>query len=224
MLRSCFVVVCALALTACASENADNGGAETDTGEMDSSGGGQGTGDGDGSDADDDNGADGGDGSEGGSTDDDDGDGSDAPASCDEIELASLDDDPDQGYIDVTEFCLELINGYRAKQGLEPYTAHADGVCCSAQEAHQAWLNDTHHNGDYCDWTAQGAAGGGRNPNGTARASMEWVPRLFYQEMGDTFEESGGHYQAMMRPEPRPIACGWYGADRDNHRVVVNYW
>ena len=53
---------------------------------------------------------------------------------------------------------------------------------------------------------------------------MEWVPKLFYQEMGDTFEESGGHYQAMMRPETRPIACGWYGADRDNHRVVVNYW
>lgn len=171
-----------------------------------------------------DGGADGG-GDGGGDVGDDGGDdGSDVPATCGEIELAPLDDDPDQGYIDVTEFCLELINEYRAMEGLEPYTMHADGVCCSAQEAHQAWLNDTHHNGDYCDWVAQGAAGGGRNPNGTARASMEWVPKLFYQEMGDTFEESGGHYQAMMRPEPRGIACGWYGADRDNHRVVVNYW
>lgn len=147
-----------------------------------------------------------------------------AMLTCDEVNLAPLDDDPDQGFIDVTDFCLEEINRYRAMEGLEPYTIKEDARCCSALEARQAWLEGDHHNGDFCDWRAQGAAGGGRNPNGTARKSMEWVPRLFYQEMGDTFEESGGHYQAMMRPETRPIACGWYGHDRDNHRVVVNYW
>lgn len=209
--RSGFLLLCALAITAC-----DSGSNADDDGSSETGGGGM--------DADDD----------GETTDDESSDESDsadsdsndsgAPATCDELDLAPLDDDPDEGYIDVTEFCVELINGYRSMQGLEPYTVHADGVCCSAQEAHQAWLDDTHHNGDYCDWVAQGAAGGGRNPNGTATASMEWVPKLFYQEMGDTFEESGGHYQAMMRPEPRAIACGWYGSDRDNHRVVVNYW
>lgn len=161
----------------------------------------------------------GGDGETGG-----DGDDGDEVASCDNIELAPLADDPDQGYIDVTDYCVEIINEYRVMDGLEPYTVKEDGRCCSAQEAHQAWINDTHHNGDYCDWQAQGAAGGGRNPNGTATASMDWVPKLFYEEKGDTYEESGGHYQAMMRPEPRPIACGWYGHDRDNHRIVVNYW
>ncbi|MEM7155224.1 MAG: CAP domain-containing protein [Myxococcota bacterium] len=161
-----------------------------------------------------------------GSMDDDADAGADAGAmlSCEEVTLAPLDEDPDQGFIDVTDFCLEEINRYRAMEGLEPFTIQEDARCCSALEARQAWLDGTHHNGDYCDWRAQGAAGGGRNPNGDARKSMEWVPRLFYQEKGDTFEESGGHYQAMMRPEPRPIACGWYGHDRDNHRVVVNYW
>ncbi len=53
---------------------------------------------------------------------------------------------------------------------------------------------------------------------------MGWVPRLFYGEKGDTYEESGGHYQAMMREETREIACGFYAESRDNHRVVVNYW
>jgi hypothetical protein len=143
---------------------------------------------------------------------------------CPDIEMAALEEDPDQGYIDVTDYCVEIINEYRTMDGLEPYTIKEDGRCCSAQEAHQALIDDTAHNGDYCDWQAQGAAGGGRNPDGTAKASMDWVPKLFYQEKGDTYEESGGHYQAMMRPEPRPIACGWYAEDRDNHRIVVNYW
>ncbi len=228
MLRFRLILLCALALTACESGidsggGGGTGGDETDTG-GDQDGSADGGGTNDNSSTEGGNSTEASNSSDGGEDSGDEGGGSETPASCDELELASLDDDPDQGYIDVTDFCLELINEYRAMEGLEPYTAHADGVCCSAQEAHQAWLDDTHHNGDYCDWSAQGAAGGGRNPNGTARASMEWVPRLFYQEMGDTFEESGGHYQAMMRPEPRPIACGWYGADRDNHRVVVNYW
>ena len=143
---------------------------------------------------------------------------------CSDITLAPLEEDPDQGYIDITELCLEEINSYRAMENLEPYTIKQDGLCCSAQEAHQALLDDTHHNGDYCDWSAQGAAGGGRSPNGTAAKSVEWVPKLFWQEKGDTFEESGGHYQAMMRPETREIACGFYASDRDTHRIVVNYW
>ena len=144
--------------------------------------------------------------------------------SCSDVVLAPIEDDPDQGFIDITADCVEMINAYRVMDGLEPFWEHEDGICCSALEARQAWLDGTHHNGDYCDWQAQGAAGGGRNPNGTAYKSLEWVPRLFYGEKGDTFEESGGHYQAMMRPEPRGVACGWYGHDRDNHRVVVNYW
>ncbi len=165
--------------------------------------------------------------SEGGGASGTDGEGSSGGgmvASCQEIELAPLAADPDEGYIDVTEFCVAEINMYRAMEGLEPYTIKEDGKCCSAQEAHQALVDDTHHNGDYCDGSSQGAAGGGRNPNGTAEASVAWVPRMFYREKGDTFEESGGHYQGMMRPEPRPVACGWYAEDRDNHRVLVNYW
>lgn len=153
-----------------------------------------------------------------------DGSGGGGGASCGDFVLAPLDDDPDEGFIDITEFCLEEINMYRAMEDLEPYTIKEDGRCCSALEARQALMDGTGHNGDYCDWAAQGSAGGGRNPSGTARASVEWVPRLFWRERGDTFEESGGHYQAMMRPGTREIACGWYASDRDNHRVMVNYW
>lgn len=143
---------------------------------------------------------------------------------CSELDLAPLEDDPVQGYVDITEFCLAEINRYRAMENLEPYTIKQDGLCCSAQEAHQAVLDDTAHNGDYCDWSAQGSAGGGRGENGTVQKSVEWVPKLFWQEKGDTYEDSGGHYKAMMRPETREIACGWYAADRNTHRVVVNYW
>lgn len=150
--------------------------------------------------------------------------GGDGGMICDDIELVAMELDPDEGFIDITDFCVAEMNMYRARDGLEPYTVKEDGRCCSAREAHQAWLDGTHHNNSYCDWVSQGAAGGGRNPTGTAKGSVEWVPRLFWQERGPTYEESGGHYQAMMRPETREIACGFYAADRDNHRVVVNYW
>ena len=114
MLRSSFILVCALALTACDSETEGNGGGETGGGEMDAGGDQDGSADGDGT-------ADGDstdDGTDDGEDSGDEGGGSEVPASCDEIELAPLDDDPDQGYIDVTDFCLELINEYRAMEGL----------------------------------------------------------------------------------------------------------
>ncbi len=82
------------------------------------------------------------------------------PLTCDEVELAPLDEDPDQGFIDVSDFCVAEINTYRAMEGLEPYTVYEEGRCCSALEARQAWIEDTHHNGDFCDWQSQGAAGG----------------------------------------------------------------
>lgn len=217
-------VVSLVAALACEASSSDEDPA-TDSSATDSGGDGTNVDDGGNGDEDGGNGdEDGGPSTEG--TDSSDASSGDDPAAgdCDDVELAPIEADPDQGFIDITEDCVALINEYRVMDGLEPFWVHEDGVCCSALEARQAWLDDTHHNGDYCDWRAQGAAGGGRNPNGTAYKSLEWVPRLFYGEKGDTFEESGGHYQAMMRPEPRGVACGWYGHDRDNHRVVVNYW
>ena len=151
-------------------------------------------------------------------------DGGDSGLVCDHIKLIAMDEDPDEGYIDITDFCVAELNKYRAVENLEPYTVKEDGRCCSAREAHQAWVEGGYHNGDYCDWVSQGAAGGGRNPNGTAKKSVEWVPRLFWGERGDSYEDSGGHYQAMMRPETREVACGFYAANRDEHRIVVNYW
>jgi hypothetical protein len=135
--------------------------------------------------------------------------------------LAAMAADPDAGPVDVAVYCLTLINGYRAKAGLAPYWLHdtsSAAMCCAAQEAEQAATTQGHANGG-CGWTSQGFCGGGRNPDGTVKASMDWCPKLFYQE-GPT----GGHYQAMMRPEPRGIMCSFYALSRDSHAIVVDYY
>lgn len=139
---------------------------------------------------------------------------------CDEVgAFATMESDPDSGFVDISDFCLAEINSYRAMEGLEPFTLRQDRQCCSALEARQAVRDDTAHNGDFCDWAAQGACGGGRGERGTVEASVAWCPRLFYREGPE-----GGHYRAMMRPEPREIQCGYYARDRDKHSILVNYW
>lgn len=135
--------------------------------------------------------------------------------------LATMSADPDAGAVDVASYCLTLINGYRAKQGLAPYwlqDTSASAMCCAVAEAERAAIAQGHVNGG-CGWKSQGFCGGARNPDGTVKASMDWCPKLFYQE-GPT----GGHYQAMMRPEPRGIMCSFYALSRDKHAIVVDYY
>ena len=133
--------------------------------------------------------------------------------------------DPDSGAVDVSEHCLGVINGYRSQKGLAPYylqSTSAQAVCCQAGEAKTAAETGGHANGG-CGWKAQGFCGGGRNPNGTAKASVDWCPKLFYQE-GPAVPPASNHYTAMMETAPRGIMCSFYGVSRDKHSVIVNYY
>jgi hypothetical protein len=133
--------------------------------------------------------------------------------------------DPDSGAVDVSEYCLGVINGYRSQKGLAPYYLHATtapAVCCQAAEAKTAAETAGHANGG-CGWKAQGFCGGGRNPNGTVKASVDYCPRLFFEE-GPATPPSSNHYTAMMEPNPRGVMCSFYGVSRDRHSVVVNYY
>lgn len=130
-------------------------------------------------------------------------------------------DDPDTGAVDVSEYCLGRINYYRAKEGLAPYflkSTTPEARCCQAAEAKTAAEIGGHADGG-CGWQSQGFCGGGRNPDGNVKASVDWCPRLFFEE-GPT----GGHYQAMMKTEPRAVMCSFYAVSRDKHSIVVNYY
>ena len=135
--------------------------------------------------------------------------------------IHSIDEDPDSGAVDVSDYCLSEINKYRSQAGLAPYflkSTAADAQCCQATEAKMAAEMGGHANNG-CGWQAQGFCGGGRNPDGTVKASIDWCPRLFFEE-GPT----GGHYQAMMEPTPRAVMCSFYAVSRDKHSIVVNYY
>ena len=41
---------------------------------------------------------------------------------CGDIELVPMTDDPDEGYVDITDFCIAEINMYRARDDLAPFT------------------------------------------------------------------------------------------------------
>ena len=140
-------------------------------------------------------------------------------------QVQAMSADPDTGAVDVSEYCLGLINGYRAKKGLKPYYLHstaAEAVCCQAAEAKTAAQTGSHANGK-CGWQAQGLCAGGRNPNGTVQASMDWCPKLFFAE-GPATPPGANHYTAMMEEKPRGIMCSFYGVSRDRHSIVVNYY
>jgi hypothetical protein len=133
--------------------------------------------------------------------------------------------DPDTGAVDVSEYCLSVINGYRAQKGLQPYYLHSkttEAVCCQAAEAKTAAEIGGHTNGG-CGWQSQGLCAGGRNPDGTVKGSVEWCPKLFFAE-GPAAPGSANHYTAMMEEKPRGIMCSFYGVSRDKHSVVVNYY
>jgi hypothetical protein len=133
--------------------------------------------------------------------------------------------DPDTGAVDVSEYCLGLINGYRAQKGLKPYylqSTTTQAVCCQAAEAKTAAETGGHANGG-CGWSAQGFCGGGRNPNGTVKGSVDWCPRLFFEE-GPATPPNANHYTAMMETNPRGVMCSFYGVSRDKHSMVVNYY
>ncbi len=141
------------------------------------------------------------------------------------VQIQAMSADPDVGAVDVSEYCLGVINGYRAQKGLEPYFLHsttAEATCCQASEAKTAAETGGHANGG-CGWKAQGFCGGGRNPNGTAQASVDWCPKLFFQE-GPAVPPSANHYTAMMETAPRGVMCSFYAVSRDKHSIVVNYY
>lgn len=140
-------------------------------------------------------------------------------------QVQAMSADPDTGAVDVSEYCLGLINGYRSKEGLAPYYLQSkttEAVCCQAAEAKTAAETGGHFSGG-CGWKAQGFCGGGRNPDGTVKASVAYCPKLFYQE-GPAVPPGANHYTAMMEPAPRGVMCSFYGVSRDKHSVVVNYY
>ena len=133
--------------------------------------------------------------------------------------------DPDVGAVDVSEYCLGLINGYRSQKGLQPYYLHSTStadVCCQAAEAKTAAEIGGHASGG-CGWKAQGFCGGARNPNGTVKASVDWCPKMFFEE-GPATPPGANHYTAMMETAPRGVMCSFYGVSRDKHSIVVNYY
>lgn len=140
-------------------------------------------------------------------------------------QVQAMSADPDTGAVDVSEYCLGLINGYRAKKGLKSYYLHsttAEAVCCQAAEAKTAAETGSHVDGK-CGWQSQGLCAGGRNPDGTVQASMDWCPKLFFAE-GPATPPGANHYTAMMEEKPRGIMCSFYGVSRDRHSIVVNYY
>lgn len=141
---------------------------------------------------------------------------------CGDGKMQLMEGDPYCGYVDIGQHCVELINFYRAKEGLQPFVRAPEYESCAAREARLAVESGKAHFSDGCGWRAQASTGGGRGGDdspGTVEKSVNWAPKLIYQEGPE-----GGHYQGMMTEEARGVACGYYALNRDSHRIIINYY
>ena len=140
---------------------------------------------------------------------------------CSEGKMQLMNDDPYCGYVDVGKYGVEEINKYRAQHGLPPFVRAIEHELCAAREARLALENDKAHWSDNCGWRAQASSGGGRGGDGSpgsVEKSVWWLPKLIYEE------GPGGHYPAMMTERSRGVAVGYYALNRDQHRIIINYY
>ena len=143
-------------------------------------------------------------------------------AVCGDGQLQDMELDPYCGYVDVGCWCVEEINRWRAREGLEPFVRAPEHDACTAREARLAAEAGRSHYSDGCGWRSQASAGGGRGGDdspGTVKRSVEWLPYLIYRE-----GPGGGHYQAMMSEDVKAVSCSYYAIDRDTHRTFINYY
>jgi hypothetical protein len=136
--------------------------------------------------------------------------------------IQAMVDDALCGYADVGCYCVDQINSWRAQEGLQPYVRLEEYEACASREARLALEAGQAHYNDDCGWRAQASSGGGRGGEGspgTIEKSVWWLPRLIYGEGPD-----GGHYQGMMTERVRGVSCGYYAVDRDQHRIIINYY
>ncbi|MEM9651025.1 MAG: CAP domain-containing protein [Actinomycetota bacterium] len=131
-------------------------------------------------------------------------------------------DDKTCGYADIGGYCLEQINYWRAQEGLEPFVRLEEFEACAAREARRAVDAARPHYSDNCGWRAQASSGGGRGGDGSAgtiEKSVWWLPKLIFDEGPE-----GGHYQGMMTERVRGVSCGYFARNRDEHRIIINYY
>ncbi len=131
-------------------------------------------------------------------------------------------DDASCGYADIGGYCLEQINHWRAQKGLQPFVRLEEFEACAAREARLALEAGKPHFSDDCGWRAQASSGGGRGGEGSAgtiEKSVWWLPKLIFDEGPD-----GGHYQGMMTERVRGVSCGYFSRNRDEHRIIINYY
>jgi hypothetical protein len=138
--------------------------------------------------------------------------------------IYAMSTNPASGGVDVGSHCLTQVNYYRRLKNLAPYTLKpltTTQKCCLIAEAKAAVDYKRAHFMARClsGSPSQGAGGGGRGGTGTVRDAVTWVPKLFYQEGA-----SGGHYQAMKRPQTRQFTCSYYAKDRYKHAILLNWY
>jgi hypothetical protein len=108
---------------------------------------------------------------------------------------------------DVAQRCVDDINGYRATKGLAPLARWNDGEGCAANESATDSRSQTPH-GSFgtCREMAQNAC-----PNwpGPAERMIDDCLRMMWNE-GPGEGSAHGHYENMVSPRSRSVACGFH--------------
>lgn len=138
---------------------------------------------------------------------------------CNEGKMQAMSSNPECGYVDIGQYCLQQINAYRAKHRLPPYVRAPSFDACASKEARLALEAGRSHWNAGCQWRGQAGGGGGQNLRESVEKTVFNLVRNIYNE-----GPNGGHYKGMMRDVSRCVACGYYASGPDRHKIFIDYY
>jgi hypothetical protein len=114
------------------------------------------------------------------------------------------------------ELCVNIINEYRAEDGLPPYTRWAEGeTCADGQAKSDADTNDPHGAFGRCKESGQNECPG--RPGPPEKMIEGCLAAMWAQGPGE------GHHDMMASTKWKSVACGFHTTAKGSVWSVQNY-
>lgn len=128
---------------------------------------------------------------------------------------------PDNDHDDAAQYCVDVINMYRASIGVAPLQRWTEAETCSNEEAASDSMTGVAHGAfGQCGESAQNECPGWPGP---PTQLLDGCLELMWAEgPGEPFEEHG-HYINMSNTAYTMVACGFYETEDGSWWAVQNF-
>jgi hypothetical protein len=130
-------------------------------------------------------------------------------------------DNPGNPYDEAAQYCVDVINMYRATIGLPPYERWIEAEVCSGEEAESDAMTNTPHGafGQCGEWAQNECPGYSGPPEQLLDVCLA---QMWAEGPGEPFEDHG-HYINMSSTEYTKVACGFYQTGQGDYWAIQNF-